>query len=171
MAVAGRSWGGSGYVLSLYTGTMADGFTQVDTSTINAIFTDDGLMSLDAAYNPSNGNLGIVVSDDGGLTRMYEYNGTSFSQIGSDIFTAAERATYAGVSLAYSTSGVPTVILRSGSTWTGGKRYDSSSSAWETLADAPESGITLYGAEYGGSTLYVTGIVSQEARVWTFGTD
>jgi hypothetical protein len=136
------------------------------------IATGDGILALDLAYNPSNGNLGTVVSDDGGLTRLYEYDGTSWSQIGGDILSAAEASSFSYVWLAYDSTGTPTVLLGSAGTWTDGKRYNATSGAWELLASPPESSIKVADLAFASGTLYLCGAYnngsSYEARVWTF---
>ncbi len=175
MAVGDYTWNGTAglYDLTVYTGNTSTGFSQVDTATINTIATGDGLMALDLAYNPSSGNLGVVVSDDGGLTRLYENNGSSWSQIGGDIVAAADATSYSFVWLAYSSTGTPSVLLgNSGGTWTGGKRYNSTSSSWEALTDAPNSATKVSDVAFANGTLYVCGAYNNgtnyEARVWTF---
>ena len=172
MAVGDYTWNGSLYDLTVYTGNTTSGFSQVDTATINAIATGDGLMALDLAYNRSNGYLGVVVSDDSGLTRMYEYNGSSWSQIGGDVVTAAEASSYSFVWLAYDSTGKPTVLLGSSGTWTGGKRYNSAGGSWENLAAPPNNATKVSDIAFAGGTLYVCGAYnngsSYEARVWTF---
>jgi hypothetical protein len=176
-AIVDTVWQDPARRVVVYTGTATGGFTSVDTTTVNEIidtsgFSDYGISSIDAAYNPASGDLGVVASDAGGETALFEYDGTSWSKVGESI-TAADADDYTVVRLVYDSTGTAYVVTGStGSTWTGALRYDASAGAWEQLADAPNSSTKLSAVGVGNDTLHVCGAQnlgdSYAAYVWTF---